>query len=277
MMQEAVGLLSDAYRAVVLYSDDEHFSVGASIPVMLNLAQREDWSGLEALARLGQDAFAALKYAPAPIVGAPAGRALGGGCEVLLHCDALSVHAESYLGLVETKVGIVPGWGGCKEILLRMIDKPPYGPMNPVQRAFDLISPGTVSTSAAEARTLGFLRDHDQIISNRDRLLFEAKALALELADGYRPPEQPELRLPGPSGHAALSLTMKSAAKRGGIAAHDLLVADLLAYVLSGGNTDPSTILVEGNVLDLERQAVLSLFRTEETQRRMANILIRPA
>ncbi len=147
-----------------------------------------------------------MRYAPFPIIGAPAGRALGGGCEMLLHCSAVQAYAESYIGLVEAGVGLVPGWGGCATMLTRwQQDKQtPKGPMPAVAKVFEIISIATVSRSAAEAIELKFLRATDGITMNRDRLLADAKARALAMVANYAPPEPPSLRLPGPSGRVAL-------------------------------------------------------------------------
>ncbi len=266
-------LCDRGHRALVLHNDAPDFSVGANIAHVLLLANTADWERLEAFGRRGQDAFARLQRAPVPVVGAPSGRALGGGCEVLLHCDAIQAHAETAMGLVETGVGIVPGWGGCKELLLRQLERQPRGPLAPVQRTFELIGLGRVSGSAAEARELGFLRPRDRITANRDRLLADAKTFALELADGYAPPEPRELRLPGPSGAAALALAMHDRSSAGLARPHDLAVAAALARVLTGGDCDPLEPITEDDVLALEREAVGSLIRTERTLRRMEHVL----
>ena len=143
--------------------------------------------------RYGQKVYTRLKYAPFPVVGAPSGMALGGGCEVLLHCGAVQAHAETYAGLVEAGVGIIPGWGGCKELLERNITRkaPPFGPMPPVIKTFETIAMATVAKSAAQAKDLAFLRDGDGITMNRDRLLADAKAKVLQLAEHYAPPKAP--------------------------------------------------------------------------------------
>jgi 3-hydroxyacyl-CoA dehydrogenase len=273
LVEAAVAVCERGYRALVVHNEAQDFSVGANVALVLLLANTADRERLDDFARRGQEAFAGLKHAPFPVVGAPSGRALGGGCEVLLHCDAVQAHAETAMGLVETGVGIVPGWGGCKEILLRRIDEAPRGPLAPVQRAFELIGTARVSGSATEARELGFLRRHDRITANRDRLLADAKAFALELADGYSPPEPRELRLPGPSGAAALVLGARDRAAAGQASAHDLVVAEALARVLSGGDCDPVEPVSEQHVLDLEREAVRGLLATERTLLRMEHVL----
>jgi 3-hydroxyacyl-CoA dehydrogenase len=272
-VEQALDVATSDWRALVVYSDGERFSVGANVAHLLVLANTAAWDLLEELGRVGQDAFAALARAPVPVVGAPSGVAVGGGCELLLHCDAIQAHAETQVGLVEAGVGLVPGWGGCKELLSRLAEREPGGPMPPARAAFELIARRQVSGSAAEARELGFLRPTDRITANRDRLLADAKALALELADGYVAPAPRQLVLPGPSGRAALAQAARAAGLVGVAGEHDLVVADALARVLSGGDTDHTTPVAEAHVLELERQANASLLRTEETLRRLEHVL----
>jgi 3-hydroxyacyl-CoA dehydrogenase len=273
LVEAAADRCADGHRALVLHNEASDFSVGANLAHVLLLANTADWAELDAFGRRGQEVFARLRHVPVPVVGAPSGRALGGGCELLLHCDAIQAHADAALGLVETSVGIVPGWGGCKELLLRQLERAPHGPLAPAQRAFELIALARVSGSAAEARELGFLRSHDRITANRDRLLADARAFALELADGYVPPQPAELRLPGPSGAAALMLAARDQAAAGRAGPHDLAVAAALARVLSGGDCDPLEPVTEADVLALEREAVRGLIRSERTLRRMDHVL----
>ncbi len=275
---EIVHLLAEtiamAPRALVLHNDGAQFSVGANLAGVLLLANTASWDDLDAAIRAGQDTFAALRYAPFPVVGAPAGMALGGGCEVLLHCDAIQAHAESYIGLPEVGVGIVPGWGGCLRLVQRLAERAPYGPQAPVQAAFETIGLATVSGSAAEARALGFLRPTDRITMNRDRLLGDARAFALELADGYTPPERLDLRLPGPAGRAALELGVAGHALAGRALPHDRVVLGELANVLAGGDADPTAPVTEQHVYDLERAAVISLLHAEPTLLRAEQMLM---
>src|SRR5690606_31137501 len=161
----------------------------------------------------------------------PSGMALGGGCEILLHSDAVQAHAESYIGLVECGVGLVPAWGGCKEMLHRWSTNPtfPKGPMAPVAKAFELISTATASKSAHEAKEHLFLRATDRITMNRYRLLSDAKALALELAQDYRAPEPPQFTLPGASARVALGTAAASFHRKGAATRHDVVVSGALA------------------------------------------------
>ncbi|OYX88073.1 MAG: 3-hydroxyacyl-CoA dehydrogenase, partial [Azorhizobium sp. 35-67-5] len=216
-----------------------------------------------------------LKYAPFPTVAAPAGMALGGGCELLLHSSAVQAHAESYIGLVECGVGLVPGWGGCKEMLTRWQSEAslPKGPMPAPSKVFETVSVATVAKSAAEARELLFLREGDGITMNRDRLLADAKARALALVEGYAPPKPRDLTLPGPSGKVAMVMAAEGFARRGMATKHDLVVADALATVLTGGDADHIEPVTEADVLELERAAFMRLIRTNATLARIEHTL----
>ncbi len=276
MMQKALAIVAKGHRALVIYNEGEHFSAGVNLGLALFAANIAAWPMIEGLLAQGQQTFKALKYAPFPVVGAPSGLALGGGCEILLHCDAVVAHAESYIGLVEAGVGLVPGWGGCKELLARFASDPkrPRGPMPPVAAAFETIGLAKVAKSAFEARELGFLRPTDGITFNRERLLADAKARALELADGYKPPQPVALGLPGPSGRAALDLALGELRRKGAATAHDMVVAGALAEVLTGGDgADHTEPMGDDAVLDLERAAIMRLVRTEPTLARMEHTL----
>jgi 3-hydroxyacyl-CoA dehydrogenase len=211
MVQQAVDIVGEGMQALVIHNEAENFSVGANIGLALFAANIGVWPMLDQLIVQGQSVMRALKYAKFPVVGAPSGMALGGGCEILLHCSAVQAHAETYMGLVEVGVGIIPAWGGCKEMLIRNQPGPrePQGPMPAVMAAFEQISLAKVSKSAADAKEMKLLRKTDGITMNRDRLLADAKALALKLvAGGYKPPDPVELRLPGATARAALKLAV---------------------------------------------------------------------
>jgi 3-hydroxyacyl-CoA dehydrogenase len=277
MLERAQELVDgDRFVALVISNDGENFSVGANIGLALFAANIALWPAIEMSVAQGQETFQRLKRAPFPVVGAPAGMALGGGCEILLHCSAVQAHAETYMGLVEVGVGVVPGWGGCKELLLRWATAPkrPGGPMPPVAQAFETISTARVSTSAEEARELLFLRPGDAITMNRDRLLADAKARALALlAAGYRPPEPIEVALPGASGRAALEMAVAGFRASGLATAHDVVVAGHLARVLTGGDTDLTETVAESDLSRLEREAFLALVRTPATLARIETML----
>ncbi|MDH3411576.1 MAG: 3-hydroxyacyl-CoA dehydrogenase/enoyl-CoA hydratase family protein, partial [Gammaproteobacteria bacterium] len=235
MIKNAVEIIPGGYKALVIYNEGSNFSVGANIGLALYAANIAAWNDIENMVRLGQEAYRALKHAPFPVVGAPSGMALGGGCEVLLHCDAVEAHAETYMGLVEVGVGLVPGWGGCKELLVRASADPkrPGGPMPPVIKAFETISMATVAKSAVEAKDHLYLRPDDGVVMNRDRVLAAAKDRALKLAENYTPPESVELSLPGPTANAAMKMAVDGFRKLGKATPHDEVVAGALAGVLS--------------------------------------------
>jgi 3-hydroxyacyl-CoA dehydrogenase len=276
MIRKAIETVKSGYRSLVIYNEGQHFSAGVNLGLALFAANVAAWPMMEDLVTQGQETYKVLKYSPFPVVGACSGLAIGGGCEFLLHCDAVQAHTESYIGLVETGVGIVPAWGGCKEMLARLGDDPrlPRGPVPHVAAAFETIGLARASKSAFEARELGFLRPTDGITFNRDRLLAEAKAKALELAESYRPPEPVVLTLPGRSGKAALDLVLREYHVKGMLTAHDELVAGALVEVLTGGpGADQSEPISEDNVLALERAAFMRLVKTKETLARIEHTL----
>ena len=275
LLAQSIGVVRERFRALVVYNEGANFSVGANLGVALFAANIAAWGEIEKGVAAGQDTYKALKYAPFPVVAAPAGMALGGGCEILLHSDAIQAHAETYTGLVEAGVGLLPGWGGCKEMLARAAASKalPRGPMPAPAKVFELISTATVSKSAAQARENLVLRENDGITMNRDRLLADAKARALALAEGYAPPAPPEFHLPGPSGALGMTLAADAFARRGIATPHDLVVASGMATVLSGGEADMVDTLSEQDVLDLERQEFMRLVRTPGTLARVEHML----
>ena len=278
LVSETIDLVPDRFAGLVIHSDAEHFSAGVNLGEAVAAFRAGSLDQLAGAAELGQRTFRAVKYAPFPVVGAPAGMALGGGCEILLHCAAIVAHAETYAGLVEAGVGLVPAWGGCKELLARF-SRPghagpmPGGPMPPVSRVFEMVGLARVSQSAAEARELGILRRGDVIVMNRDRVLGEAIDRVNALRERYAPPEPPVFRLPGRSGKAALALGVGDLARAGKATPHDMVVADALARVLTGGDADLTDEVTEDDLLALEREAALSLLRTDGTRARIAHML----
>jgi 3-hydroxyacyl-CoA dehydrogenase len=270
-------LPKQGYRGLVLYNEGEHFSVGANLLMLLVAAYLRLGVLIRWILCQGQFTFREMKYAGFPVVGAPSGMALGGGCEVLLHCDALVAHAESYIGLVEAGVGIVPGWGGCKEMLLRGDASPKlkHGPMPAVIQAFETIAMAKVSASAAEARELLFLAEDDVIEMSRDRLLESAKRKVLELAPEYVAPEKAVIKLPGPTGAAALRMAVEGFHKKGDATAHDVTIATELARVLSGADTDMNEERDEEFVLALERDGLVKLTGKRKTRQRISQMLFK--
>ena len=276
LLAEAIRITATKYKAMVVYNEGTNFSVGANLGLALFGINIALWPQIEALVKGGQDAYKALKFAPFPTVAAPSGMALGGGCEILLHSAAIQAHAETYCGLVEVGVGLIPGWGGCKEMLLRAYGQPkrPGGPMPPIGQVFETIGTAKVAKSAFEAKELLYLRPADGITMNRDRLLADAKARALALAEGYQPPKPAEeIRLPGPTARTALALAVADLARTGKATPYDIVVSDKLATVLSGGDTDITEKLTEDDVLALEHEMFSQLVRLPGTIARVEHML----
>lgn len=276
LIGKTIPLVREKFKALVIYNEGRNFSVGANLGLAIFAANIAAWSEIEKLIAGGQQAYKALKYAPFPVVSAPAGMALGGGCEILLHSDAVQAHAESYIGLVECGVGVVPGWGGCKEMLSRWSTSGllPKGPMPAATKVFETVSTATVSKSAAEAKELLFLRPADGITMNRYRLLADAKALALKLAAGYVPPQPVDLKLPGAAGKLAFTMAADGFHRRGLATDHDLVVSAELAAVLSGGPADIVDVVHEDDLLTLERGAFMRLMKTPATLARIEHMLV---
>ena len=243
LIGKTIALVKKDYKALVIYNEATNFSVGANIGLALFAANVAAWMQVESLIATGQDMMQKLKYAPFPVVAAPAGMALGGGCEFLLHSDAVQAYAETYAGLVECGVGLLPGWGGCKEMLGRWSTNPalPKGPMPAPMKVFEMVSTAKVAKSAAEASEMLILRKTDRVTMNRYRLLADAKSRALELAVDYKAPEPREIVLPGPSGKLVLDQAVAGFAKTGMATKHDVTVSGELARVLTGGDKDKKT------------------------------------
>jgi 3-hydroxyacyl-CoA dehydrogenase len=276
LLGKTIPLVTEKYKALVIYNEGRNFSVGANLGLAIFAANIAAWGEIDKLIAAGQQTYKALKYAPFPVVSAPSGMALGGGCEILLHSDAVQAHAESYIGLVECGVGVVPGWGGCKEMLSRWSTSGllPRGPMPAPTKVFETVSTATVSKSAAEAKELQFLRAQDGITMNRYRLLADAKARALKLAVDYAPPQPVDLKLPGAAGKLAFTMAAESFHHRGIATDHDMVVADALADVLSGGTADLIDVVNEDQLLTLERTAFMRLMKTAGTLARIEHLLV---
>ena len=275
LVVKTIGLVKKQYKALVIYNEGSNFSVGANLGLAIFAANIAAWMQVEAMVATGQDAMQKLKYAPFPVVAAPAGMALGGGCEFLLHSDAVQAHAETYTGLVECGVGLLPGWGGCKEMLGRWATnaKAPKGPMPAPMRVFEMVSTAKVARSAADAAEMLILRPTDRVSMNRYRLLADAKARALELAVDYKAPEPREIVLPGPSGKLLLDQAVAGFRKLGVATPHDVVVAGELARVLTGGDTDIVDTVKESRLLELERESFMRLLKTSGTLARIEHML----
>jgi len=275
LIGEAIPLVQARFKALVIYNEGANFSAGANLGLAMFAVNIAAWGEIEKSIAEGQQAYKALKYAPFPVVAAPAGLALGGGCEILLAADAIQAHAESYIGLVECGVGLIPGWGGTGEMLDRWTKSGalPRGPIPALGQTFQMISTATVAKSAADARDLQFLRASDGITMNRDRLLADAKAKALTLVEGYAPPEPPTFRLSGESGRVGLAMAVRDVHKKGQATDYDVVVSDRLAEVLTGGEADLVDTVTEQQMLVLERKAFMASLRDPRTIARVEHML----
>jgi 3-hydroxyacyl-CoA dehydrogenase len=266
----------DFVGLVIGNADARTFTAGADLALVHQQAVAGNWAGLEEGILAFQQSVMALRRLPFPVVVAPFGLTLGGGCEVALHADQVQAHAELYMGRVEVGVGLLPGGGGTKELLCRFtLELQPYeeaDPFEAVKRAFKLISMATTSTSAAEARNLGFLRGGDRVSMNRDRLLSDAKRRVLDLAPDYVAPAPMTIRALGKEALGNLEYAVWAMREAGYVSDHDVRIGRHIAYVLSGGDGPPRDV-TEQDLLDLEREAFLALLGTRETQERIIHML----
>jgi len=271
----------DNFDAFVITNDATNFSVGANLMLLLMSVQEEEWDDVDLVIRQFQNMTQAIKFSPKPVVVGAFGLCLGGGAEISLHAPARQPHAELYTGLVEVGVGLLPGGGGCKEMLLRAVDTAeavrPGGRgesvemMEALKKAFETIATAKVATSAAEARGLGFLANSDRITMNRERVLSDAKARALDLVRaGYRPPA-PRADIPAPGENILATLKLGVHIMRQGdyITEYEVKLATKIAEVLCGGNITPGTPVSEQYILDLEREGFKSLCGEKKTQERI--------
>ncbi len=252
-------------EGLVVGNQGEHFSAGANLMMVLLASQEAEWDDLDFAVRRFQQANMALKYAPKPVVSAPFGMTLGGGCEVALHASRMQASAETYMGLVEVGVGLIPAGGGCKELVARGGD---------LKAVFETIGFAKVSTSGANARELGLLRPSDGISMNPERLIADAKAEALSMRASYAPgaPRQ-DIPVAGEAGFALLKMGVFLALEGGYISEYDAVIGEKLAHILSGGRLSGEQKVSEQYLLDLEREAFLSLCGNVKTQERMQHML----
>lgn len=265
MVDTGLGELERNFSAMVISARGDLFSAGANLMMVLLAAQEQEWDELNAAVHNFQQMYMRLKYAPRPVVAAPHGRALGGGCELILHARGVQAQAELYMGLVEVGVGLIPAAGGCKEMISRLKDP---------RRCFELIGLGKVSTSAPDAKQLGLLDKGAGVTMNPRRLLDDAKALALALARSYQPGvPRTDISVGGDPAYAALKMGAWLMKEAGHISEHDFLIAQKLARVLTGGAAPGERKVSEQHLLDLEREAFLSLCGTRATQERISHTL----
>jgi 3-hydroxyacyl-CoA dehydrogenase len=280
LIKQSLAEVEKNFLGLVVGNQGANFCVGANLMLVLLEAQDENWEDLDMIARAFQDATMSLRYSAKPVVVAPFNLALGGGCEMLLHGDRVRAHAELYTGLVEVGVGIIPAGGGTKEMLLRALDSIPAGmddadPFPFVKRAFETIALAKVSTSAEEAKGYGYLREEDSISMNADRLIADAKQEVIALAQtGYtQPTQRTDILAMGLPALSTLNLGIHQMLRGGFISEHDALIGEKLARILTGGDLNHSTRVSEQYLLDLEREAFLSLLGERKTQERMAHTL----
>ena len=280
MLKQSLAEVEKNFVGLVVGNQGQNFSVGANIMLMLMEAQEENWEELDMMGRAFQNATMSLRYSPKPVVVAPFNLVFGGGCEMVLHGDRVRAAAETYIGLVEVGVGIIPAGGGTKELLLRTLDSIPKNvddadPFPFVKRAFETIAMAKVATSGQEARQLGFLSEDDTISMNGDRLIADAKKEVLALAaSGYVQPQQrTDILALGNPALATLKLGIHQMRRGGYISEHDSVIAEKLARILTGGDLNHETRVSEQYLLDLEREAFLSLAGMRKTQERLAAML----
>lgn len=273
LVNKAVDYVQENLSALVVHNDAPHFSMGVNLRFVHDAAQRAAWSEIEQMLADFQTTCLKMKYAPFPVIGAPGGMALGGGFEVLLHCDALQAHANTVCGLVESRVGLIPSGGGCKEMLSRWHRRTgdAANRKTPEEAVFEIIGPGTTAASPLEAAPLGMWRRQDAWTMNRDRVLPAAKERALNMIAGYRPPEDVTIAAAGEAGRTRLEQVLEKYDARGYLAPHDWTVARQLAWVLCGDNDQ--TELTEDELLRREREAFMRLVQTPETMARIAYTL----
>ena len=268
---------SNKCKGIVISGDGKNFSAGANLNMILDFSERKDWKSLEEVILLMQGLMQELRFAPFPVVAAPFGLVLGGGFETIGACDKIVAASESYIGLVEVGVGLIPGAGGNLRMISRLTKKintmvPGAFPI--VQKAFETIGFAKVSYSAEQARGYGYLTDEDIVVINRDHLLKTAKDEIIQMSDDYIAPEMESFKLPGVSGRLAIKATVAGLVKSSKISKHDALIAEKLAYVLTGGDKGgPFSPVDEQYLLDIERDAFVSLCGEQKTIERIKYML----
>ena len=279
MADKAMELMEKDYRGLVLYNEGDNFSVGANLLMILMEARNDNWDNIEKLVDGFQQANMRMRYSPRPVIAAPFNMALGGGCEIAMAADKIVAHSELYMGLVEVGVGLIPAGTGCKEYVRHLIGNLPEGVdveyLPFLQKAIQTVGMGKVSFSAVEARTHGYLLPTDTIVMNRESLLQRAKneVLAMDMAGYEQPQPREDLKLPGPSLMPAVKTMLWGMKKGGYITDHDEVVTLHLARIFTGGDIYPGSTVSEQHILDLEKEAFLSLCGEEKSQARMEHML----
>ncbi len=275
---EAVEEVEKNYVGLLIGNQERYFCVGANVVLMLMAAQSGEWDQINSMAKRYQDSLMNMKYANFPVVAAPFQMTLGGGMEVAAHCDRIHAAADTFMGQVEIGMGLIPGAGGNKELLIRMteglredtkVDRLPY-----VQKAFEAIAMGTTSSSARHAQELGFMRPTDKVTINQDYLLHDAKNTVLAMAlEGYEPPKKKPIKVLGEYGVATFKVGVQNMLWGGYITEYEQKIANKIAFVLCGGNIKPDSLVSEQYLLDIEREAFLELLGEEKTQERINHFL----
>jgi 3-hydroxyacyl-CoA dehydrogenase len=280
MIRDSLKEAEEKFDGLVIGNQSENFSVGANLMLMLFEIQDENWDDIEAMVKAFQDVLMAIKYFEKPVVAAPFGLTLAGGCEICLACTKMQAAAETYMGLVEVGVGLIPAGGGTKEMLLRCTEGIPSGVVDAdllpfVRKAFETVAAAKVATSAKEAQNLGFMRSTDKITINRDYLLHDAKKTVLDLVkEGYRPPRfKKNIKVMGERGYALLQMGLFYMREGGYISQYDEHVGKKVAHIMTGGSLPDGTEVTEQHLLDLEREAFVSLCGEPKTQARIEYML----
>ncbi len=279
MLNFAVDEVERNFKGLVVGNQGGNFSAGANIMMILLAAQEEEWDDINLAVHALQQAIMKLRYSSKPVVTAPYGMTLGGGCEIAIHGNRVRAAAETYIGLVEVGVGVIPAGGGTKEMTMRAMDAaqkaPDADPLSFLKKTFETIGMGKVATSAQEARSWGFFRDIDSISMNGDRLIADAKQEVLNLdASGFvAPVRREDIFVMGEAGEAAMKLALHMMKQGGFVSDHDVLIGKKLAHIMCGGSMNHSAFVSEQYLLDLEREAFVSLCGERKTQERIAAML----
>jgi 3-hydroxyacyl-CoA dehydrogenase len=276
MVRWAIDIVEKNYDGLLIANQGENFCVGANLMLMLLGAQEAEWDELNQAVRAFQQMTTSLRYSPKPVVVAPFALTLGGGCEVTMHADAVHSAAEVYCGLVEVGVGLIPAGGGTKEIYLRHTTNLPSGAdLFPfLRKAFEAVALAKVSRSVLEAKKIGYFAESDTFSMNSERLVDDAKNVVLQLSKTYRPPQpRRDLVLSGKAGFAFLQMGIYLMRQGGFISDYDAKIGEKIAWVMTGGDLTEPTQVDEQYMLDLEREAFLSLLGERKTQERIQHML----
>jgi 3-hydroxyacyl-CoA dehydrogenase len=276
LIKSALEIVEGRYEGLLIANQGENFSVGANLMLLLLEAQEGNWDDLNLAVKAFQQMTMSLRYSAKPVVAAPFALALGGGCEVSMGADAVHSAAEVYTGLVEVGVGLIPSGGGTKEILARHLRRiPPAGdPLPYLRKAFETVAMAKISRSALDAKNLGYFEDSDSFSMNGDRVVQDAKNVVLQLSKSYRQPQpRKDILLTGRAGFAYLQIGIYLMKEAGYISEYDSKIGEKIAWIMTGGDLAEPTLVEEQYVLDLEREAFLSLLGERKTQERIQHML----